>query len=202
MKYLLPCNCGAAIPVETGQAGEVITCSCGATVDVPTMRALRQLEPAPLDRPATAWSRSQGALFVAGLVCLLIGTIATVALSRKIPAAKLFPNYTYRAVMDPVSYDQIYFRRGPLLVAMAADLDQRRRSLSPAETLTLWGLYRDVPAVMQSLPGIRREHAARRSRYRWLTGIAALGTAVASLGLLGGAYYLGGASRSVERREA
>lgn len=80
MKYLLPCSCGNSIPIETSQAGQTVTCSCGQMQEVPTMRAIRQLEPAHETAPAkrrplstAKWSISQRLLFTFGLAVAAIG---------------------------------------------------------------------------------------------------------------------------------
>ncbi|MBN1590740.1 MAG: hypothetical protein JW888_14600 [Pirellulales bacterium] len=43
-KYLLPCECGKNIPVESVQAGQTVRCACGRDMDVPTLLKLRSLE--------------------------------------------------------------------------------------------------------------------------------------------------------------
>jgi hypothetical protein len=73
--YLLPCpSCGAKNPVETRQAGETVPCACGKPLSVPTLRGLRQLEPAaneappPEAAPKRGWSPIHGFMFSLGLI--------------------------------------------------------------------------------------------------------------------------------------
>jgi hypothetical protein len=81
MKYLLPCTCGKAIPVDIGQAGQRVACVCGKSVDVPTMRGIKELPPATAEnakeaaaRPrAAAWSPLQGSIFSSGTLLIFIG---------------------------------------------------------------------------------------------------------------------------------
>src|SRR5437870_8266060 len=42
-QFLLPCECGHAIPVTAAQAGRTLTCSCSHEHKVPTLGTLRQL---------------------------------------------------------------------------------------------------------------------------------------------------------------
>jgi hypothetical protein len=78
MRYLLPCSCGQSVSVEFSQAGGQVRCACGKVLDVPSMRAIRQLEPAAASpgRPARArrsWSPIQGVLFAVGLLLMAGG---------------------------------------------------------------------------------------------------------------------------------
>ncbi len=43
-RYLLPCSCGREIPIEVGQAGQVVHCQCGATLEAPTLLRLKSLK--------------------------------------------------------------------------------------------------------------------------------------------------------------
>lgn len=58
-QFLLPCSCGAQIPVSRSQAGMALQCpSCGKSIDVPTIRHIAALPPATTttttaDRPTT-----------------------------------------------------------------------------------------------------------------------------------------------------
>ncbi len=83
-RYLLPCSCGLSTPVETAQAGENIHCACGATLDIPTLRGLRNLQPAPLDERSQgpSWNPGKGILFLGVLVILAgLGILAYLKLS-------------------------------------------------------------------------------------------------------------------------
>lgn len=88
-KYLVSCECGQSVAVETTQAGEDVMCSCGRKVGVPALRALRQLprvEVVPEKPPSSGWSPVHGAVFAAGsllAVCgLLVGAYALIQESR------------------------------------------------------------------------------------------------------------------------
>jgi len=66
--------------VSTGQAGQTVNCRCGAPVEVPTIRELRDLQPAASEAgEAPAWGRRQGFFFVgiaiAALALIAIGAI-------------------------------------------------------------------------------------------------------------------------------
>lgn len=41
--YRLSCKCGQDIPVQTSQAGQMVTCACGNVFEAPRLRELRQL---------------------------------------------------------------------------------------------------------------------------------------------------------------
>lgn len=78
-KYLLPCDCGQAVPVDVGQAGREVTCACGATIEVPPLRKLRHLPvaAAATERRSSTWNSRRGT--VAALV-VLAGTLAAWAI--------------------------------------------------------------------------------------------------------------------------
>ena len=76
IKYLLPCECGASVPVDPAQAGQSVPCSCGRQLAVPALRAVRQLprceaEKGPAPAPARRWNATQGALFGLGAAVTL-----------------------------------------------------------------------------------------------------------------------------------
>jgi hypothetical protein len=74
-QYLLPCECGRAIPVSVAQAGRTISCDCGREHKVPTLAGLRRLEPVQdgSDKPAAPWNPVRGAAFVVGVLLSLAG---------------------------------------------------------------------------------------------------------------------------------
>jgi hypothetical protein len=76
-EYLLPCNCGRQIAVSTAQAGDTARCECGAEVPVPTLRDMRELEPASTSttarRPAWDDRHRVGFLLALGAIsCLFV----------------------------------------------------------------------------------------------------------------------------------
>ena len=74
--FVVPCSCGASIPVQISQAGATVHCSCGKTVDVPKLRELRKLEPVvePDTKKRSSWSQLQGSLFVGGMLAIMIAS--------------------------------------------------------------------------------------------------------------------------------
>jgi hypothetical protein len=81
--YLLPCSCGCKIPVDSRQAGEIISCSCGATLEVPTLLTLRTLELASVPiQPETQkanWNTGHR-LILLGAVVVLAGIVIGILL--------------------------------------------------------------------------------------------------------------------------
>jgi hypothetical protein len=74
--YLLPCACGQMHRVAPAQAGGQVTCGCGQSLSVPTLRGIRELQPAPETGPAKTapgWSRIHGAIFALSLVAAAAG---------------------------------------------------------------------------------------------------------------------------------
>lgn len=73
--YLLPCSCGQKVRVANAQAGGQVACRCGNRLAVPTLRGLRELEPAPADVQAVkpGWSPLHGAFFATGIAIATLG---------------------------------------------------------------------------------------------------------------------------------
>src|SRR5262245_42232670 len=89
MTYLLPCpSCGSKLPVETGQAGQMLRCGCGQSVEVPTVRGLRELEVVADDGSAPRWTARHGLVFVGSVIAM---------------AALLFAGYIW--MTRPPAYD-------------------------------------------------------------------------------------------------
>jgi len=80
-QFLLPCACGAKIPVNRSQAGMALPCpQCGISVDVPTIRKLAQLAAVIPAKKETKSSKSWNWLgavaassFIVGLIGLSYG---------------------------------------------------------------------------------------------------------------------------------
>ena len=73
-KYLLPCECGASVPIEVAQAGQSVSCECGRSLVVPALRAIRQLPRREGDErptPRRRWNAAQGTLFAVGAMVTL-----------------------------------------------------------------------------------------------------------------------------------
>jgi len=76
--YLLPCTCGESVRVSRAQAGQDVACSCGKALKVPTLRGLRDLEPAASDAASQAtrvWTPIHGVLFASGLLAAVLGLL-------------------------------------------------------------------------------------------------------------------------------
>jgi hypothetical protein len=105
MRYLLPCECGRKLPVATSQAGDTLTCECGRSLTAPKLRDLRQLEPTtdaePAKRRRLTWSHSQGILFSAGLVLVLLTGLVLLVTTYQ----RSFL-YTEKPGIDPAQLDQ------------------------------------------------------------------------------------------------
>ncbi len=80
VKYLLPCQCGNQIPVDTRQAGQEVRCECGTTLEVPTMKGVTALdrdevqqEGDKLHQPEMSggWGVPQGVAVMGGMLMLL-----------------------------------------------------------------------------------------------------------------------------------
>jgi|CXWL01.1.fsa_nt_gi hypothetical protein len=80
-KYLLPCECGKGIAIDASQAGQQLACECGKLLEVPTLRGVRELQPAPeaasSRRPAAEWDSSRGMIFAGSLILVIIGAAMT-----------------------------------------------------------------------------------------------------------------------------
>ena len=96
--YLLPCACGRKIPVDSRQAGEIISCACGASLEVPTLLNLKTLERAEVspqpETPKAAWSAGHRLVLLGVIVIFVAGVIGVwLFLSRPTdPYANLTPD--------------------------------------------------------------------------------------------------------------
>jgi len=115
-KYLLPCECGKAIAIDASQAGQQLTCECGKLLEVPTLRGVRELEPAPdtasSRRPAVEWESSRGMIFAGSLILIIIGAAVTYLGYNGLRAT---PNITREAEtetfdqrIDDMSLEEVY----------------------------------------------------------------------------------------------
>ena len=134
MKYLVPCPaCGRKSGVATGQAGQILQCACGEQFEVPTIRKLRELEPAEEEPLAPIWTMRKGLLFIGGLV-----TICSVAFAAVI--------WLYRP--------RSFIRRGSMFDQKA--VDEEVQALSPAESFRRIVL---IQPQMRSTGVVRRASA-------------------------------------------
>ena len=106
--------------MAVAQAGGEVGCACGKRLPVPTLRGIRQLEPAVEAQvnSAPVWTRVHGTVFAMGLV-LAVLSIALVALS----------SYRY-AQLSGFAVD----RSADVIKEYSSQLD----NISPAEALDLW----------------------------------------------------------------
>ncbi|MEX0611439.1 MAG: hypothetical protein WD738_19175 [Pirellulales bacterium] len=77
--YLLKCSCGASVPVEVGQAGELVDCpACAARLEAPTLRKLRHLPVAErlAERRTRDWGPRQGVTAAATILAAVLVGIA------------------------------------------------------------------------------------------------------------------------------
>ena len=73
VQYLLPCQCGRKIPVDTTKAGRTLKCECDAQLEVPTLGGLKKLEPAAQSKhapSAATWGPRQRVLLAGILICV------------------------------------------------------------------------------------------------------------------------------------
>ncbi|MBN2292093.1 MAG: hypothetical protein JXM70_06690 [Pirellulales bacterium] len=73
IQYLLPCQCGRKMPVDSTKAGRTLECECGAKIEVPTLGSMKKLERVVETKPASSgmtWGIRQRVLLAGILVCL------------------------------------------------------------------------------------------------------------------------------------
>lgn len=158
-KKRLLCECGKVHLIETTQAGSSFPCDCGTEILVPTLREIAQLpdaEETPSTSRRSRWTHRQAILFALGVVIFFLGLGAATVLFSTRPAAQL-----------------------PRPAGEVALLDMRLATLSPAETLDLWGFYQRAPRLMVELPKKIEENRSRRRLYTTVAwSLFASGTAI------------------------
>ena len=115
-KYLLPCECGKGLIIDTSQAGQRIACDCGVLLEVPTLRGVRALE-AVQENPSTSraaadWDSSRGMIFAGSLILFVIGAGVTYL---GYAGWRATPNITrevetelFDEAIDDMSLDEVY----------------------------------------------------------------------------------------------
>jgi len=110
--FLLPCGCGADIPVTKAQAGGRVTCqACGRDEQVPKFRDLGKLREASAprtddrDRSRRTWT-AMHTLLLAG--SLLAATCGLGSLTITPPVAETFDAKTLRASVMQAPLDEVY----------------------------------------------------------------------------------------------
>jgi len=107
-RYLLPCECGQAVPIEVSQAGEKVICPCGRVLEVPALRAVRQLRVAPAESVArvapSRWTFGHGLAFALGVFLLVAGLLlcAYSYLNQQFVRAQLVPQEEVNAWVDAI----------------------------------------------------------------------------------------------------
>lgn len=162
VQYLLPCQCGRKIPVDSTKAGRSIECECGATLEVPTLGGMKKLEKIAQDHrdsSANTWGPRQRVLLAGVLICLTgLGIAGFFGATRPLP-----PPHDLRIERIP----------------------EHVNNLTLMQTLQLWGaLERGLP---DELTREDQQYEEDRQAYIRRTGvalfIAAAGLAVMTVSL-------------------
>lgn len=107
--FLLPCGCGADIPVASSQAGGLATCpACGREEPVPRLRDLGKLRvatTAPKARAVGRWTAMHALLLAGGL---LAATAGLLSMSFTPPEVDLFDDETIRSSVMRAPTDEVY----------------------------------------------------------------------------------------------
>ena len=90
MKYLLPCDCGQDVEIETSQAGQTVACGCGQMLTVPSMLKIKTLPNVPQKKELPA-KKEPTPYMPAGITGLLgIGCLTMCAVIWYAPGFILF----------------------------------------------------------------------------------------------------------------
>ena len=129
-QFLLPCSCGQKVRVSNAQAGGEVYCVCGKSLSVPTLRGLRQLEPAPAERVAKRelrWTPTHGAIFAGALL------VATASVA--ILGFHLFQYAQFVGWFRPDHFDFTVDRSKEMVQGASAQIDEELRALTPDQAL-------------------------------------------------------------------
>ncbi len=96
--YLLPCSCGAEVPVESVQAGGSVRCACGKEIEVPPLRVMTTLRSVGVST-SDPESDVQGAWRRTSLLLLLVGALVVSGAIARIA-------FLYAALPAPPSLDR------------------------------------------------------------------------------------------------
>jgi len=139
--YYLPCSCGNKQEVGARLAGQSIRCDCGLELHVPTLRGLRELEPADSAgenlTAAPAWGLGQGIAFVAGMTLSVGAVVAIVVFLRQMSGLEI----AEKPAMENVHYNEDF------------------STMSPEDSLLAWEFLSSNP-----LPGSRSTPAFLKYR--------------------------------------
>jgi hypothetical protein len=166
--YLLPCQCGEKLQVDSSQAGLSVHCRCGADVSIPTLRGLDKLERSAgqVATPARVWGPRQAVIFLGGfLTALALPAVAGLRVT-----APAFPQAQIDALIEQAGTTEGLDQLPPeQLYSLWKQLKQG--SVYNAELVTLISQY-DVAAT------------AHRQRVRYAVGALVLGASILGVGFL------------------
>lgn len=168
-KYLLPCDCGQSIPIETSQAGDFVTCQCGVKLEAPTFRNIRHL-PLAEEQDATnassggGWGLRQGVITLSLLLTLLFAGLGAYVWANDPVAPKGF---------DPIS--------------RSAAISQGLEKMTPVDAYMNWIQHykplRQLAEMSDPREQVMRQILAKRAAIRWsllaVAGACALGGVLA-----------------------
>ena len=178
-QFLLPCACGAKIPVNRSQAGMSLPCpQCGETMEVPTIRKLAEFASVAPERKgpkrggAVKWLGPVAALsFIVGLLGLsYAGTI-------------YYERYTYLAYISEVGADLKLTEEDFL-----AEVRKSASQSSPADTWDYWNTMLNDGLKDASPPDLFQ--AKRHLEARWPTLVSSLLVGLAGFGVFGVCSFL------------
>lgn len=167
--HLLPCTCGRKVSIEVGQAGGTVVCECGVQLDVPTMRQIRELEPAPSEESPSHvrtddWNARKGVILLGLVIAVLSAGLGAYFLTTK---PKL-PTYHLETAID----------------GLRKEID----AYSPADTWYVWKvliLKNGLTEIPKMSHHVVIEVRAVRQQYVVIALVAAgCGLAISIVGLL------------------
>ena len=171
-QFLLPCACGANLPVNRSQAGMSLPCpNCGNAVEVPTIRKLAEFATTAPEKKRSKTGSSTTWLGPIAAVSLVIGLIASV-----FAGYLLYERYGYTSLVNQ--------RGGNLNVTEAEFLEDIRihaLESAPADTWDYWNVMLNEGLTDQDPPDIFKVKRYLASRAP--TTFAALVTGVTGLGI-------------------
>lgn len=160
-KYLLPCSCGANIPVSRSQAGMNLPCpQCGKKIEVPTIRQMSTLEAVDASVSTAKNSTSPNSLRIFAALSLIVGLVA------------LF--YGGRLFLERYSIISVLAKQDMDLSKTEDDFlaDMRKTSMSftPADTWDYWNELTTEGMVDPNPPDLFKFKRFLEGRYPWMQG--------------------------------
>jgi hypothetical protein len=175
-KYLLPCDCGKKLEVESTESGLTKACECGALLVVPKLRELTKLEKvAVADAAYRAWGgRQRGVVLGAVLAVLGFGFGLY---------ASLFIGQNARE----------YQVAGKMPPAMVIEDDA-----APATVLREFQLMQRQGLAAAPVEVVEKYQRQRRVKFWWM--LLGFGTGVVGLAVIGLTLAFAGGSPSAKRQ--